>query len=321
MQLSLDLPGALPFKAGARTRPRVHLVPPPAAPIAPALPPIAPSTPAAPLSLREKIARLERGAAPAWGVVSLGDARLDGRLPGGGLPLGHWHEIIGEAREREWSAASAGFAATLAQCAMGAGVMVWVAQRDDVHAPGLQAFGLDPDRVIFVRVDKDKDVLAVQEDALRTRGISACVGEVSTLDLTAGRRLQLACERSGATALVLRRSLFAEPRVRQGRADAAAATTRWRVSAAPGEHAFSWLGAPRWSVALDRCRGGRTGGWLMEANTETEHGGDAQKGALRVVAELADHAAETRFGNELHARPARLRADGGERERAASHRG
>ena len=199
------------------------------------------------------------------------------------------------------------------------GMVVWVLQRDDLYAPGLQAFGLSADRVIFVRVDKDKDALAVQEDALRTRGVTACVGEIAALDLTAARRLQLASEKHGATAFVLRRNLYAAPRARSARADGVAATTRWRIapaaSAAPEIQGV--LGAPRWRATLDRCRGGRTGAWLLQL--ENEDDASTQTRAVRVVAELADHALAA-GATELHAASARPRADGGERERATAHR-
>src|SRR5262249_40073580 len=159
----------------------------------------------------------------------------DGCLPGGGLPLGRLHEIAGAGAERETPAATTGFVASLAQRVMKDGVVVWVLQRDDVYAPGLQAFGLPAERVIFVRVDKDKDALAVQEDALRTRGVTACVGEIASLDLTAARRLQLVSEQNGATAFVLRRNIYAAPRIREGKAEGVAATTRWRIASSASE--------------------------------------------------------------------------------------
>jgi hypothetical protein len=42
------------------------------------------------------------------------------------------------------------------------------------------------------------------------------------------------------------------------------------------------LGPPRWAARLERARGGRSGGWIMEASFD----GAAP---FRVVAELADH--------------------------------
>ena len=208
--------------------------------------------------------------------------------------------------------------AMLAQRAARDGVIVWVLQRDDLYAPGLQAFGIDPDRLIIVRVEKDKDVLAVQEDALRTRGVAVAVGEVSRLDLTAGRRLQLVSERSGATAFALRRTLYAEPRGRARSAETSAATTRWRIAPAPSESEEPGLGALRWKARLERSRGGRTGAWVMQVTTEYENAtAGATTGALTVVAELADHALEA-GAQTIHAGPARFRAGDADRWRAAA---
>ncbi|NEX95090.1 protein imuA, partial [Caulobacter sp. 17J65-9] len=81
---------------------------------------------------------------------------------------------------------------------------------------------------------------------------------------------------------VLRRRPFG---VRAGRAaedGPSAAATRWRIACAPSEPLAGepGLGRERWKVSLERCRGGRTGAWIMEA----DDGADP----VRVVAELAD---------------------------------
>jgi protein ImuA len=236
------------------------------------------------------VAAIEATGAKPGRVLPLGDPRVDACLPGGGLPLGRWHEIVGEGLEAEDPAAAAGFAARLAAAlAEKGGETVWVLRRDDLYAPGLAGFGLDPARLLFVAVRKDAEVLAAVEDALRTTGVAAVVGEAEALDLTAGRRLQLACEQTGATGLILRRRrALAAGRKGQGRGErrdeATAATTRWRIGPEPSrpeEAAYTGLGPPRWRVELERCRGGRTGAWSLEA-------GDGPH-PLRLVAELADH--------------------------------
>ncbi len=239
-------------------------------------------------TLKDKIARLERSDLhAAWGAAALGDASVDACMPYGGLQLGRWHEISGDGIERETPAAATGFTAVLAQLVHRGGAIVWALQRDDLYAPGLQRLGIDPDRLILVRVDKDADVLAVQEDALRTPGVTTVVGEVDKIDLTAGRRLQLACERSGATGFVLRRKLYATS-LQQAPTQAAAAT-RWRIGAAPSVTQEPGLAPTRWTARLDRCRGGRTGAWIMEM----QNASISQTSSIRVVAELADHTPTT----------------------------
>jgi protein ImuA len=232
--------------------------------------------------LRTEIARMERLGAPLR-VLPFGDARVDSRLPLGGLPLGRLHEVASDPRDLETPAAAAGFTACLAQRTAPHGEIVWVLQRDDLYAPGLQAFGVKANRLIFVRENKDEEILAVLEDALRTRGVDAAIGEIGSLPLTASRRLQLACECRGATGFVLQRCLYAA----SGIVGVSAATTRWRISPVPSETHEPGLGSPRWRTRLERCRGGRAGAWIMEAQ-------DEKTGDVRVVAELADHETEAR---------------------------
>lgn len=288
MQLSFDLSRAQARPSRASPAPRLALAAAPQP--SPAPPPLEGAA-----ALKARIARLERdsGRAP-WGAVPFGDARIDGRLPLGGLQLGHWHEIGGDGLERESPAAVTGFAAGLAARVARSGMVIWALRRDDAHAPGLQSFGLDPARVIFVRVDSDADVLSVQEDALRTRGVAAVLGELEKIDLTEGRRLQLACERFGATGFVLRRTLFGTRR-NAPRVQAASAATRWRIAPAHSASDQPGLGAPRLAVRLERVRGGRPGAWILETQHET-----ASACAFTVVAELADHTSQPE-----HDRPAR----------------
>ena len=231
-------------------------------------------------ALRARVA-LTEGSAVTRGVLRFGDDRVDSRLPGGGLPLGRWHELAGEGAEVETAACTAAFAALLAARLSRAGEVVWVLQRPDLHAPGAAGLGVQPGRLLFVQTCDDAETLAAAEDALRTKGVAAVAAEVDRLDLVAGRRLQLACEAGGATGLVLRRRVFGHGARKA--ADGTAAATRWRVAPAPSEplDGEPGLGSARWRVRLERCRGGRAGAWIMEANDEAD--------PVRVVAELADH--------------------------------
>ena len=235
-------------------------------------------------AVRAEIAALEPHAQSVGEVLPFGDARVDGRLPGGGLALGRWHEFVGEGLELETAAATAAFAARLALPLAGRGEMVWVLRRDDLHAPGLAGLGFPAERLIQVCARDEAEALAVLEDALRTSGVAAVFGEVDEVSLTAGRRLQLACEGGSATGFILRRRAFGVAR-RRGHAGGSAAATRWMIASAPSRPAPDdpGLGPPCWRAALERCRGGRPGAWLMEAEEEA----DAAH-PFRVVAELAD---------------------------------
>jgi protein ImuA len=239
-------------------------------------------------AMRAKVAALESGGRTAAGVLPFGDAALDGRLPGGGLPLGRWHEIVGAGLEAETSAAPAAFAALMAAPLARRGEAVWVLRRDDLWAPGLAGLGFPPERLIQVCARDEAEALAVMEDALATVGVTAVFGEVEAVDLTAGRRLQLACERRGATGFVIKRRPFGGTAKKEAAGSVAA--TRWRVGSAPSEPLAGefGLGAPRYHVDLERCRGGRTGAWILEAETAYSWEAGDVAHPLRLVADLGD---------------------------------
>jgi len=244
-------------------------------------------------AVRGQVAALEAGTRTPARVLPFGDSRVDDHLPGGGLSLGRWHELTGEGLEIETAAAPAAFAALLVRPLATAGEVVWILRRDDLHAPGLAGLGLAAGRLIQVRARDEAEALAAMEDALATAGVAAVVAEADTVDLVAGRRLQLACERHGGTGFLIRRRPFGTP-AKGGRAAAgSAAASRWVVAPAPSVPlpGLPGLGPPRWTVNLQRCRGGRPGVWTMEAD-ET-HGPHP----FRLVADLADRglAAETRW--------------------------
>ena len=239
-------------------------------------------------AIRAKIAAMESAERACAGVLSFGDERLDGHLPGGGLPLGRWHEITGVGLEAEVSAAPAAFAALTAAPLARRGEAVWVLRRDDLWAPGLAGLGFPPEKLIQVCTRDEAEALAVMEDALATVGVCAVFGEVETVDLTAGRRLQLACEKRGATGFVIKRRPYGGTARKEAAGSVAA--TRWRVASAPSEPPAGefGLGAPRFRVDLERCRGGRTGAWILQADQAYSWEANDVAHPLRLVADLGD---------------------------------
>lgn len=159
---------------------------------------------------------------------------------------GALHEVIaGDA------GAATGFClAMAARLACRGGAVLWcehpALDAGRLYAPGLLRFGLDPGRLIVARVRKDVEALWTLEEGLRCRGLAAVVGETSGMSLAASRRLQLAAETSGVTALVLRAAA--------ARPAPSAALTRWRVTATP---------QGRRHAELVRCRGDAND-WLEE---------------------------------------------------------
>ena len=239
-------------------------------------------------ALKAKIIALENGSRAAFGVLPFGAPDLDAAFLKGGLPLACWHELTGQGMEAETCAAPAAFAALMAAPLACRGEAVWILRRDDLFAPGLAGLGFPADRLIQVCARDEAEALAVAEDALATQGVSAVFVEVEAVDLVAGRRLQLACEKRGATGFVLRRRPYGGGERKS--ASGTAAATRWAIASAPSQTPPGefGLGPPRWQVSLERCRSGRPGTWLMEAadaySYEDHHGTHP----LRLVAQLGD---------------------------------
>ncbi|MCR9257419.1 MAG: hypothetical protein NXI16_15130 [Alphaproteobacteria bacterium] len=220
------------------------------------------------VALRRTVRRLERGGGTApERVLATGHASLDGLLPAGGLLKGRIHEILGA--ERTLEGAAFGFTAALAallqrDAAEAAGQILWVRQQSgsvrgaDISGRGFEAFGIDPGRVIAVAARDAAELLWGAEEGLRCAGLAAVVAEVRTVDLTAGRRLQLAAEAGGVTGLMVATGY------RAGKAVASAAETRWRVRPAPSADPFR---RAVWALDLERSRGGLpaslTVGWSL----------------------------------------------------------
>jgi protein ImuA len=147
-------------------------------------------------ALRERIQRLEGGAARPRAVLPFGIQAIDQHLPEGGLALGALHEVAGGSNGAIDGAAAALFTAGIA--ARTRGQVLWCVTRQDLFAPAIAQAGLLPDRVIYVDASDEPSVLACFEEGLRHGGLGAVVAEVATLSMTASRRLQLAAEGSVA---------------------------------------------------------------------------------------------------------------------------
>ncbi|MGH7044987.1 MAG: ImuA family protein [Stellaceae bacterium] len=248
--------------------------------------------------LRERVQRIERPATATHAVVSSGIAAIDRVLPGGGLARGALHEILGMAGDEEDGALAAAFAAIILGRLLAAapGIVLWCLPRPDLYGPGLAACGFDPARLVLVGVPRDTEILWAMEEGLRAAGLVAVVGEVGRLAAVASRRLQLAAERSGVTALLLRRWRDAAEAARE-RNLPNAAVTRWRITALPsrpppipsfagkgGSGRGFGIGPVRWRVELLRCRAGTPASWEMEVAEDATD-------SLSLVATMADRPA------------------------------
>ncbi|HEX3885450.1 MAG TPA: damage-inducible protein [Stellaceae bacterium] len=219
-------------------------------------------------------------------MLPFGVAALDRALPGGGLQLGAVHEIAGQGGDEEDCAAAAGFVAGIL-ARIGNGTVLWCLKRPDLYGPGLAAHGLDPARLVLVSTRRDDRILWALEEGLhagRGAGLAAVVGEIGRLPMVASRRLQLAAESAGVTALLLRRWRTGDEAAAE-RGRPSAAVTRWRVASVPATEIAGepGIGRPRWRVELLRCRGGRPAECVVEVADAT--------GLVSLSAELADRPA------------------------------
>lgn len=219
------------------------------------------SPPTAIADLRSYLERAEsRGRATA--CLPFGVSAVDDQLPGGGLRLGHLHEVIENGPAAEYAGLATLFAAGIA--ARIPGPVLWCLRGRDLFAPALARIGLHPSRVIYCETWKDRDVLPAMEDGLRCKGLAAVVGEATRVSLTASRRLQLCAEETGVTSIVLRRWRSAKEKALANEPNAAA--TRWRVTPHPSPHeGKEGLERQHWRVELLRARGGEPHQWILEA--------------------------------------------------------
>lgn len=218
-------------------------------------------------ALKRQVAAMERRAPIGKAVrVATGHGDIDAALDGG-IARGRLHEIF--AAEAGDAGSATGFVGMLS-IRLGGGI-VWLREEAAVrggghlHAPGLVEIGVDPARLLLGFLPDALSVLRAAADVVRCAGVGVAVIELhrdpKALDLTASRRLALAAEESGVTALLLR--IAATP-------VASAADTRWAVrSCASQPLPANAPGHPTFDLELLRQRGrGADGRWQVEWNRE-----------------------------------------------------
>jgi protein ImuA len=199
------------------------------------------------------------------------------------LPCGALNEVVAAYADRP---AAFGFLIALTAHSLQAGsepVLLVAVRRalsdfGDLYGHGLAQLGLDVDRLILVETKSDKDALWAIEETLKSDARPAMVAGALAggLDLTSSRRLNLAAAPRRTPLVLLSGAKMAGTN---------AAAARWRIAAAPAARdRFGTFAAPRWHVALERCRlgshRGRPGAWIIEWNHVAHR--------FRVAAGLAD---------------------------------
>lgn len=177
-------------------------------------------------------------------------------FPTGSFPTGCVHEFL--AAQIEDAAATSGFmSGILSSLTRNTGVVLWISARRKIFPPALKNFGINPDRLIFIDLQKEKDVLWAMEEALKCSALTAVVGEAQDLNFTASRRLQLAVEESKVTGFIMRTNTK--------KLSTTACVSRWMISSLPSEPIddLPGIGFPAWRVELLRMKNGKTGSWIV----------------------------------------------------------
>jgi protein ImuA len=226
------------------------------------------SQPAAIAELRARLEQMTGHGGNTAAALPFGIKAIDENLPGGGLCLGHLHEVMEAGPAGEHAAIASIFAAGI--LARLPGPVLWCLRGRDLFAPALARVGLHPDRVIYCETWKDRDVLPAMEEGLRCKGLAGVVGEATRLSLNVSRRLQLCAGETGVTALLIRRWRHAGEKEQATEPNAAA--TRWRITPSPSPAGpFDEIDRQHWHVELLRVRGGEPRSWTLEACDATGH--------------------------------------------------
>ncbi len=202
-------------------------------------------------SLAEPAANDSHHASDLW---QTGLAAIDMHLPAAGLDRYAVHEVE-PFSTRHMQAASLFTLGLLARL-RGTQPVLWCHTSSHIreygrpYAFGLERFGFDPAQLVLGDVGPDRNLPFALEEALKTTGITAVVGEGFRPDFTLSRRLSLLARRVKCPCILL-----SPPDGQHG----SAALTRWRVAAEPGPKDANdpkGPGLTSWRVALTRTRGG-----------------------------------------------------------------
>lgn len=191
------------------------------------------------------------------GRLDIGLGPMEKAFPNHIFPTAAVHEFV--STHPAAAAATTGFMAGLISHLMKTeGTCLWVGTRRQLFPPGLKAFGISPDRVIFIDLQRERDVLWAIEESLKCSAVTAVVAELKEISLTESRRLQLAVEKSRVTGFL--------HRCNPQKINHIASVSRWEISPIIShlEAGVPGVGYPRWNVELQKIRNGKPGSWQLE---------------------------------------------------------
>lgn len=209
--------------------------------------------------LRQQLLRMQGGTRDAGQGCRMGLGAIERAFPGGIFPTASIHEFM--AANAEEAAAASGFVSgLLARMTANGGTCLWISASPRLGAfpPALAAFGIAPERIVFVEAKRERDILWAMEEALKCKALTAAIAELPAMDFAQSQRLQLAVEKSRVTGFALRNRPM-------GMGNTACAA-RWRIRPLPSvlETGMPGVGFPRWEVELLKARNGNPGRWTVE---------------------------------------------------------
>lgn len=207
--------------------------------------------------LKEQILSLEGlGTCPDSRLLDFGLGPMNAAFPGGSFPVGTIHEFISPTET--CAAAANGFLANLLGTLMkNEGICLWISVGQKLFPSALKFFGVEPHRVIFIDVRRERDALWVMEQGLKCNALAAVVAEIRNVNFAESRRLQLAVETSKVTGFLHRQ----QPRTE----NTLACVSRWKIRPlASRTNGLPGVGFPCVEVELAKIRNGRPGIWQFE---------------------------------------------------------
>lgn len=142
--------------------------------------------------------RGDRPEVPARPGMATGHGALDALLPGGGWPRGALVELM---LQEEGIGELSLVLPALAALSREERWIALIAPPHIPYAPALAAAGLELSRLLVVRTTNTADTLWAMEEALRSGACAAVLAWPAAISERAQRRLQLAAEEGGSTAI------------------------------------------------------------------------------------------------------------------------
>ena len=218
----------------------------------------------------------EQSAAPhvPWAT---GVDEIDACLPDCGLSRSGLHEI--EPLTPTDMPSLSGFAFGLLSKLRSHQTIIWCVTAQQVgdyghlYAFGLERYGISPAQIVITKVNYPLHLHFALEEALKTDGIAAVIGEGPRPTFTGSRRLSLLCQTHARPCVLLNAKTSGS---QTDGPHGSAALTRWQIAPTQGvEDPLDPFGPglPTWRIALPRARGGRT----MPDMRETRRGPDMRE--------------------------------------------